>query len=51
VKSPNLTFTNITKAGIGLYECTAENEMQSYPKYESRKSISEAVLHIDVLCK
>ncbi|XP_060606323.1 muscle M-line assembly protein unc-89-like [Ruditapes philippinarum] len=48
VKSPNLTFTNITKADIRLHECTAENEMQRFPKYERKKSISKAVLDIDV---
>jgi hypothetical protein len=50
-KSPNLTFTNITKAYIALYECTAENEMQHFPKYERKKSVSKAVLDLDVLCK
>jgi hypothetical protein len=51
VKSPNLTFANITKARLGLYECTAENEMQRFPNYERKKSVSKAVLDIHVLCK
>ncbi|XP_060596039.1 uncharacterized protein LOC132750111 [Ruditapes philippinarum] len=49
MKSPNLTFTNITKADIRLYECTAENEMQHFPKYERKWSTSKAVLDMDVL--
>ncbi|XP_060606560.1 neural cell adhesion molecule 1-like [Ruditapes philippinarum] len=49
VNSPNLTFTNITKASIGLYECTAANVIQSFPKYDKKKAASRAILDIDVL--
>ncbi|XP_060559917.1 nephrin-like [Ruditapes philippinarum] len=48
-KSPNLTFTNITKKHRGSYECIAGNVIKTFPEGETTDKESTAGLVIDVL--